>query len=285
MGIYDRDYSRTQPGREGGGFAWRFSRPPRGALALIVLHVVGFFAVLVMRHDAGQESAIMFVLRGAASHPAAILLHPIGSGSVLTLVFVVYVIWVLGGRLETRFGTGRLLGLYVLGTVIAGAVYFGFAQVAPDLARYPLEMPAGALAAWTLGVWRNFSDQMVSVFGRLVTVARATAIGAAIVAGLVFFRGGPGATGWLLAAAAGSLAWPTLNVVQGGAAVLRRPRRLRRTPAARSRPRRDEVQRAADDDAVDDILAKVSREGLDALTPAERERLEAARQAKLRRSR
>ncbi|MFQ5806718.1 MAG: rhomboid family intramembrane serine protease [Phycisphaerae bacterium] len=284
MGVYDRDYTKTGAGR-GAGIAWGAHLPPRGALALIVLHGLGFLTVLMMRHDAGGAAATMFVLRGAASHPAAIVLHPIGSESILTLAFVAYAIWTLGGRIESRWGTTRLLSLYVLGTIISGGVYFGFAQRAPDLAGYALVMPTGALAAWALAAWRNLSDEMVSVFGRLVTVAKATAIGAAIVAGLVFFRGGPAATAWLIAAAAGSLAWPVVNVFRGNVRASSAARQLRRARAARPPTRCDAAQPVAEDPAIDDLLAKISREGLDALTPAERERLEAARQAKLRQSR
>jgi membrane associated rhomboid family serine protease len=285
MGIWDRDYSKTPTGHKAGRLAWRLRRPSGGALALLALHVLGFFMILIMRHGGGQRATVLFVLEGPASHPAAIVLHPFGSGSILTLVFVAYVIWTLGGRVESRFGTARLLLLYVLGTIIAGTVYFGFAQTAPDLARFGLATPAGALAAWALAAGQNLSDEMVSVFGRLITVARATAIGAAILGGLVFFVGGPAATGWLIAAAAGSLAWPVVNVLGGTVGAASEPRRLRRARSVQPGFSREDTPSAADEPAVDDILAKISREGLDALTPAERERLEAARKAKPRRSR
>jgi len=284
MGVYDRDYSKSERDRERGA-DWRFSLPPRGTLALIVLHVLGFLMVVLMRPDAGRQAAAMFVLQGAASHPAAIVLYPIGGGSALTLPFVVCAIWVLGRRLETRIGAGRLLLLYFVGTIIAGGVYFGFAQVAPDLASYALAMPAGALAAWVLAARRNLCDEMVSVFGRLVTAARATTIGAAIVAVWIFFWNGPEATGWLIAAAAGSLAWPAVSVIAGNVGAATEPPQLRQAKPVRPRPHREEVPPAADEPAVDEILDKISREGLDALTPAERDRLEAARQAKLRQPR
>jgi hypothetical protein len=125
-----------------------------------------------------------------------------------------------------------------------------------------------------MAAWRNLSDEMVSVLGRLITVAKATAIGTAIVAGLVFFFGREAATGWLIAAAAGSLAWPLTSVRVGRAGVAGQQRRHDDTPTP-----------TVDDRAIDDILAKISRQGLDALTPAERKRLEAARRSKLRRPR
>jgi hypothetical protein len=123
---------------------------------------------------------------------------------------------------------------------------------------------------------------VASVFGKLTTTAKAVALGAAVIAALVFFFGGPGATGWLIAAAAGSLAWPAVSLLAGVTPRARGPR----TPRTLGEPRRsDEPEPSAADAVLDEILAKISREGLDALTPAERERLEAARRAKLRRPR
>jgi membrane associated rhomboid family serine protease len=278
MGIYDREYTKSRPDRDG-GVAWGSRLPPRGALALIGLHALAFLLVFAARLDRSAPIGSVLVLRGSTSHPAAILLHPFGVGSIWSLIFVGYAIWTLGGRIESRFGTGRLLTLYVLGTILAGGVYFGFAQIAPDLARYPLALPVGAFAAWALAAWRNLSDEMVSIFGRLVTVSKATGIAALVVAGWVFFRGGPAATGWLLAAAAGSLAWPVTNLSRGRT-FANRP--FERSPTWRSREERRSEPEETD---IDDILAKITREGLDALTPEERDRLEAARRAKQRRSR
>ena len=281
MGIWDREYTKASYGG-GSGAAWRSYLPPRAALLLIGLHLGGFFAVYMLRHDVGDHAVLPFMLRSDALHPAAILLHPFGNRSLLTLVFVIYVIWTLGGRITTRFGGGRLWLLYVLGTLISGVIYLGFAQLAPDLAGYELAMPAGALAAWVLAAWRNLSDETVSVFGRLTTVAKATAIGAAIVAGLVFFQQGPAATGWLIAAAAGGLASPIVESI-------RRPRRpttgvpwVSRDGAESSGRARTGAKRSADDRGLDELLAKISQEGMDSLTPAEREQLEAARRSKLR---
>jgi len=283
MGIYDREYTKSRPGRES-GLDWGAILGPRGALMLIGLHLLGFVVALVLRHDAGAKATVTFVLHGSVSHPAAIVLHPIGGGSVLTFVFVVGVIWTLGRRIETRFGTGRLLGLYALGTLIGGSVYFGFAQTAPELAVYPLALPVGGLAAWVLGAWRGLSDETVSIFGRLTTAAKASAIGAVVVAGLVFFWHGPAATAWLIAAAAGSLAWPALNVIRGPVGAPAAPRQGK-TQAPRRQAGRNEAGTPAGDAPIDDVLAKISREGLDALTSEERKRLEAARRAKLRQSR
>jgi len=285
MGVWDRDYSKTYGSGAGGGRDWGSRLPSRGALILIVLHLIGFLIVHVVRHEAGEQAIVPFVLRGDALHPAAILLHPFGNLSLLTLIFVVYVIWTLGGRIEARFGVAWLLGTYVVGTLIAGIVFLGFAQLSAAHTEYALDMPAGALAAWVLGAWRGLRDEIVSVFGKLMTMAKVVALGAAIVAALAFFSGGPGATGWLIAAAAGSLAWPAVNLVSGIRGMRVPADVSRRREAALPEPRSDRPQSSPEDAAIDDLLAKISREGIDALTPTEREQLEAARRAKLRRSR
>jgi len=285
MGVWDRDYSKTYGSGAGGGRDWGSRLPSRGALILIVLHVIGFVMVHLVRHEAGEQAIVLFVLRGDALHPAAILLHPFGNLSILTLIFVIYAVWTLGGRIEARFGVAWLLGTYVVGTLIAGIVFLGFAQLSAAHAGYALDMPAGALAAWVLGAWRGLSDEMVSVFGKLMTMAKVVALGAAIVAALVFFSGGPGATGWLIAAAAGSLACPAVNLVCGIRGTRVPADAPRRRETGRPEPRSDKPEPSPEDAAIDDLLAKISREGMDALTPGERERLEAARRAKLRRSR
>jgi membrane associated rhomboid family serine protease len=272
MGVWDRDYARTRPDEER-RTRRRARVPPPGALTLLAVHLFGIVMVTVMRHDAGPQAADVFRLEGNTSHLAAIALHPIGTHSWLAFAFVVLVIWMLGARVERRLGPGHLLALYVAGTLIAGSFYFAFAQVAPELAEYALVIPAGGLAAWVLAARRSLVHETVALLGHSTTTATAATVGAAIVAGCVFFWGGPGATGWLLAAVAGSLASPASRLIRGEVGTATRSRR----------PRRQGVERAAPEEpAIDDILTKISREGLDALTPAERDRLEAARRAKQR---
>jgi len=285
MGVWDRDYVRREAQGEGRP-GWRSYLPPGAALALLGLHVLGFLFVLMMRHDVGPHATVVFVLHGSAAHPAAILLHPIGGTSILGLVFVVTAIWMLGGCVERRSGLGRLLALYVVGNLLAGTFYFGFAQMAPaELTEFSLAVPVGALAAWALGAWRSFKDERVSLLGRTTTISKASAGGAALVCGLVFCAEGQAATGWLLAAAAGSLAWPLCRIVTGKAGAASRERRVPGVESAGGVPARGGLAPGADEDEIDAILAKVGREGLGALTPAERDRLEAGRQTRLRRSR
>jgi hypothetical protein len=284
MGVWDRDYSKSDYTWTDGGSGWRSRLPSRGPLILIVLHLVGFFVVRAILSGEAGGVPVQFQLSSETLHPAAILLHPFGNRSIWTLIFVVYVVWVLGGRIEARFGIATLLGTYVVGTLIAGVVFLGFAQLSSEHSAYALDIPAGAMAAWVLGAWRRLRDEMVSVFGKLMTTAKLTVIGAAIIAGLTFLRGGPGATGWLIAAAAGSLAWPVVNTLSEIGSPTARLHSSRRGRAAGTAPPQDAAE-STDDAELDEILAKISREGLESLSPGERQRLEAARRARQRRSR
>lgn len=285
MGVWDRDYSKTDCGREVGGIDWRSRLPPRGTLILIGLHLVGFLIVRAAWHDGGEAAQILARLRNDTLHPGAVLLHPFGNVSFWMLALVVYAIWALGGRIESRLGAGRLLGMYALGTLLAGVVFLGFAQLSSEHSAYALDTPAGALAAWALAAWRTMRDEMVSVFGKLMTTAKLVGLGAAIVVGLIYLVEGPGATGWLIAAAAGSLAWPATNLARQSGGVRAGSFGGRRREAASGGAASDNVEADAADAVLDEILAKISREGIDALTPAEHHRLEAARRAKLRRGR
>jgi hypothetical protein len=114
------------------------------------------------------------------------------------------------------------------------------------------------------------------------SVAPLIGIGAAIAIGLMFAFRGPGAPGWLAALIAGGLAAPAVQLLPGAPTRRQRPPRPVVTPSVPF-----EVPPPAeslDEPDIDDVLAKISRSGLTSLSPAERERLEAARQAKLRRA-
>ena len=268
MAWWEREYQQESSYARGGGAGWNFQWPPMGARVLFSLHVVAFIVLLVSRADA--EGAILPWVRLDAPPNAwpAILFHPLGVRG-FSIVFVGYVIWSLGGLIEGRLGRRQLLRLYIFGNLLAGAAYFAIAPLVSRGELYALDMPLGALAAWALLGWRQFHGDSVLVFNRMTTRSNLIAIGAAIVVGMAILGHGSTTTAWLLSGLAGCAAVPLaerLPVIRFG-----RGRRSTSRPSAR---------RPAEPD-IDDVLAKISRQGLDALTDAERARLEAARQAKL----
>jgi hypothetical protein len=117
----------------------------------------------------------------------------------------------------------------------------------------------------------------VLLFGRLQTMSKVTAITAGIVVGVVLLFSGPRAVAWLAALAAGVATGWLVDALLGLRTTERRFWRVHEEPPAT----RSHLSEEPD---IDDILDKISRCGLHSLSPAERERLEAARRAKLRRS-
>ncbi|MBN2445420.1 MAG: hypothetical protein JXO22_01745 [Phycisphaerae bacterium] len=276
MAWWERDYTES---RETGAETRRsFDWPPPATMTLLMLHVLAFAMMFVTRLDTPNSPLRYLMLTGGANHPLAIATHPFTT-SGWSIIIVLYATWVLGGRIERRLGTRRLLRLYVYGNLLAGGAYYVAALVlkSPDLV--PLTYPVGALAAWCLTAWRHFRDEMVMLWGRLANFGKLAAIAGAIVVGLNIMLYHSASTGWLIAVIAGCVAMPlaeTLPII--------RVSQPRRAVPARSRFSRLETPATQQDTTsdIDDILAKITEHGLDSLTDEERARLEAARRARLR---
>jgi membrane associated rhomboid family serine protease len=275
MGWQDREYGNGPYADADAGVWSRVRRPTGVTLGLMIGHVAALLLATLLRRDlAGAAESLTWIV----TSPLGILLHPYLTSKLLTGVFVVLALWSLGGRLEARIGHGRLLTVYLLGNLLAGSVYWALVHAAPPLAAAPLEYPVGALAAFCLLAWRVLRHDAVAVFGRTTSTAMVYAISAAIVITLQLLTERQGAVAWVLAAGGGTAA---VGLVQGlahviGAARQRRPR------VHPSIPRAPRPAPTAEPE-LDDLLAKISRGGLDSLTPAEHERLEAARRRLLRR--
>ena len=275
MGWQDRDYGEGLYGSYGRAeSAARTRRPPPTALALMVVHGVAFLLVLMLQSSAQPAAPLDWV--DVAKHPAGIMLHPLATGRLLSALFVVFALWSLGGRLELKLGGRRLVQLYVAGNLIAGVVYFGVVRALSAQPEHVLQYPAGALAAMCVAAWTHLADQSVNVFGRITSAAKMYAVCAVIVVAMELLVHQQDALYWLPAVAAGG----------AGALLVERwtqrgRRQPRRRPAVRpSIPRKRSGSRPDEPD-IDDVLAKISRSGLDSLTEDERRRLEAARQIKL----
>lgn len=271
MSWHERDYHRVSDASAGYDSAagGRSRLPPPASLVLIVVHAVAFCALIVSRAaDALQLSSANLGLTALLAHPLAIT-HPIALG------LTVFGIWTLAGRLEARYGGARVVLLYVAGNLAAGLAFASYASLLPSGATFSLAMPVGGLAAWCGAAWLGMRDEYVSVFGRVVSMARACAIAAAVVAGLVVMSSSSSASAWLVAA-----------IVAGASGMLIHSygpslsfRFKRRRPV--TRPAKAERPRAPSAPDVDAILDKIGQEGVDSLSAGEREELEAARRAML----
>jgi len=277
MGWRDRDYSSTDY-RETRFSPGGLRRPPNATLVLMILHGAALLLMLAMHAGDGQSVAQMLALSGASAHVLGVFLHPIATTSLLSAAFVVLTLWGLAGRLEPRLGSQRIVLLYIVANVAGGAAYFLIARLAAAVAGAPLDYPVGALAALCLLATRRLREDSVQVFGRMTNMGRVCAICGLIVIGLAVVMNGLGALAWLAAAAVGTAS----GVVMERMPALAMPKRRPRVRPSIRRP--NGGLPPIEQPEVDDILAKISREGLDALTDAERQRLEAVRRAKLEQS-
>ena len=263
----------------------RFRWPGGVAGVLILVHAAAFILIMLLRTEQGGVAlADSLALAEKTARPWAILTHPLATPSLLSVIITVFILWTLAAQIERQYGWRRTIALYVAGNILAGAAFFTLTRMAPPLASAGLDSPTGAFAAWFVMAYRGMGSQMVPLFGRVHRLSHVVAVALAIAVVLMLATRGLGAIGWLGAIAAGGCAEPLLANVSGEWAkvLLRRRRRVVRPSIPHEKAARD--GREPDPYNVDDILAKISRAGMGSLTPADRERLETARQAKLRES-
>ena len=273
MSWHERDYhkvghvSNEQRGLHGG-------LPPPVSLALIVVHAIAFCVMVVSGTEGGPAASLP--LRSGNLSIAALLAHPFATSHPLGLGLTLLGIWTVAGRIEVRYGGARVMLLYVAGNVAAGLSFAVYARFLPDGGMFALTIPVGGLAAWCGAAWFGLNDEYVSIFGRLTSVARAAAIGSAIVAGFV-----------LLLKSSACAAWITAMIVGGASGMLLQTW----GPTLSFRIRRPPVRQETKSDSgpirpstgIDVILDKIARDGIGSLTAKERARLDAARQNMLER--
>lgn len=315
MGWQDRDYSTEHPwerweAEHGSGRRRDVSGPPRTVIVLICIHVAAFVLMYMFESDpTSRDIGRSFGLSAESLAPQGILLHPYSSTSFFSVFLDGLILWTVGSAVIQRCGALSTCCWYVAGNLAAGVAFFGIGRTAPDCAVVPLHAPLGAFSAWLCALYLTFGNEYVMILGKMrrFGLLLALAFGVVMLAAMIFYRlSGFAFIGASLAGLAGA------PLGAGLADVLRRvrlPDFRRPMPPRPRQPRRvvrpDEeaapVERAvirssaqtstvtapapsrttAPDD-IDDLLAKISREGIASLTDEERSRLEAARQARLR---
>lgn len=281
MAWWEREYWRN----DSSAAALR-ARRPVGTIFLAAVHLTAF-VVITFAPDSRQA----FRALASDAHPLGLLFHPLAFQSLGGLLMLGLALSVVGRRLEESNGTRSLISLYALGNLAAGAAFFAIARAQPHLARLELAYPIGGLAAWAVSSWRTLIIDTVQIL-RWAPRLRVLFGGAlAILCAMHLSGAGPGGVAWLIGAVCGALsALATERVLSNFATLGRRRPRLRVRPAKRrvTHPAPDESldeqprETPAEAPEIDAILRKISREGINALTPAERDRLEEARRALLR---
>lgn len=285
MGWEDRSYSQGAEYREESAQI-RSLIPPRATLLLLGAQFVGWvvFSYLVLGKGVAPT---WFVLLGQESHPAAILLHPLAAKGPVQMLVVLLAIWSLAGRVEENSGASRMIAGYLAGNALAGIAFFAFGRLSPALASYELVAPLGAIAAWSATAWQWQRYEALNIFGTEISVRRIVLFGALIVVAVGLVQAGGGAIAWITALVAGAAASPLIDIAFSlsvpRVALPRRTQQGARPPIRRrvraKAPKGPPPEEMIDD--IDEILAKISRNGITSLSDDEKQRLERARLARL----
>ncbi len=270
MGWQDREYHWDGEQDYGGG-TWR---PPVVTAWLLGILIAVF--VLVQSVSGPEYLAWWSYLLS----PFGWSIQPWRGG--LAVVTIIFVLLTLGARIERSDGGGTLVGLFLLGSLAGVAAHLAVALTAPSLAGLPVApIPNGGFAAMAMFGMHRYRDEHVSLFGYVRTVSWVIGLVALVMLAFRFLSLGPDAIGWLTGTLAGALVGTTPESVRDLSqwwAVLR-PRRRPRAAVRPSIPRTPPPVEEPDPltTTLDDLLEKISREGIEALTDEERDQLERAR--------
>lgn len=280
MGIYDRPYAQNdQPGLH-------LSVPQSMTVRLIVVTSIAYVLQLLaspveqfgaLRYDWFQQPWLAFELLSYG------FLH--STTNVWHILINMFVLWMFGREVESRYGQRSFLAFYLTAIVIAGLVWsvIQYASGQPATLVGASGATAGVVALFALNYPRRqvyfmfFIPMPMWVAGSLMVLVdiraamgyagnvAGTAHLAGIAFALLFYRYGQNPGLW---------AWDRFGKIAGS----RRPR---------LRVHRPDVEERTDDgmsEEVDDILRKIQLEGQDSLTRRERRILEkASRKYKQRR--
>jgi len=284
MGINDRDYHRNDR-REGGGL---FAQLTPVVKWLLILNLGIYFLDLFLANPAGDRPIRDF---GVFAIQSAVFQGRIWEfitfqflhGSVGHVLFNCVGIFFFGPWLERWWGAGRFLLFYLL-CGVAGAGFFTllvFLGVLPD--AYLVGASAGIYGIF-IGVAVIAPNLRVMLLIPPVELSMrqlAMALMAISVGAILLKLGGNegGEAGHLGGAILGFILmrFPQLLGRESGVEIVS-PKAAPRRPAAKLRPR--SALEKDQDSAVDVILDKISREGFQSLTDAERDFLQKASNSK-----
>lgn len=260
-------------------------QPPWGVIGIVALHVVleTFFTQVPGAAAWAERHA---TLSDSSSSPLAILLHPWAATPGLSFFFTLLAVGGLGAQLEGRLGTVRILLLYLFGNLAAGVGFFALTRFAPHATFVALTAPIGGLAAWLAATWRSMRDETIVVFGKFIPVSQFTSLLAFGFVVLLLVASKQNPMGWVVALAMGAL----IGAARLDSSRVRWPRRSRARRVVTDEQFDEEffadldVRSCPPQVEIDDILAKISANGIQSLTPQERDRLESARREMIRRS-
>ena len=285
--LEDRSYMRRDRWRP----QWSFT------IILLLINVVVFVAQLVVGANSRFDYQKYLALsREGLTHGYLwqLLTFQFLHGGLLLLIFNLLGIYVFGPVVEERLGRSAFLKLYLLSGVVGGLLQSSLGMIFPQhfggsvvgasagvcgliAAAILIEPDAVILLAFVLPIRAKYFLMLITAIALFFMieptkdeVAHAAHLGG-IIAGVVYLR-------W------GALA-ENLFRVRRPARIRFRPRELIKVQGSKDSPWRRTKERRTEDlppeefisREVDPILDKISAQGIQSLTPRERQILEAAR--------
>lgn len=246
----------------------------------LVLANVIVYLVVYGAGEYGLLDLLSFAPGAVLARPWTLVTYMFLHGSLTHILFNMFMLWVLGPRVEARLGGARFLALYFVSGLAA-------ALLSMLLSPNPIIGASGAIFGVMLAYARFWPRDRLLIWGVLPIEARWFVLGLTALSLFAGFtnRIEPGVAHFAhLGGFLGGWLYLTWLQYRGGAAQFRRQTRPR--PTNGLLPERDrsalsrwariprealhEVNRAE----VDRILDKINAHGLGSLTPGERETLE-----------
>ena len=276
MGMYDRDYQRSNPYGQQPGF--NFSAPQSMAVKLIVLNVVVYLAQLMSERWV-TETFLLYDQWWREPWQAYRLLtygflH--APNDLWHILLNMFALWLFGREVEHRYGSREFLAFYLTAIVVAGLVWT-FAEI-PNDDRSSMLGASGGVTAVLILFAMNFPHQTVLFMFFIPMPMWVLAI-------IIVFMDAMGASG---RAGGSNVAFTAhLGGAMFGFLYFQWGARLERflpgniwTKRFKPKPKlrvvdSDEID-ATTDSRVDEILKKIQEQGQDSLTRGERRILEKA---------
>ncbi len=289
MSWRERDYSQADPleSKSYHPAGLRVMFCSTAALVLAGLHTAAFAAVHLVERSLGWQAKALLGLH-AEAHPIAIITHPLATNDALVFLLAVLAVWMLASRAVLRRGTWSILAIYASGNCLAGCTFWLVGRIEPAWAAVGLDFPLGGLAALLLDLWPRRSELPTSGVAGVVGTKTLIACGLVLAGGVLVWLREYGALAWCAAGLTGALTAPLSHILSDCLSRQRAaaPEQSWRAsgPVDVQRLSGPSIANAEVEPEIDDILAKISREGFSRLSEEERQRLELARQMKLRRT-
>lgn len=241
---------------------------------LLILNIAAFFLQSLLDRSLGGWFSYTFALSLdglSKGHLWQLVTYQFLHGGAFHLLVNMMLLFFLGPEMERTMGTRHFLVLYFLSGVLAGT---GWVLI-EGVSTQPCVGASGSLYGVLAGFATFFPNRLMTVFPLMITMRAWVMVSLFILIDMLFLVGGSGRSIAHSAHLAGALTgYVYICLVftperAGWASSLRRFVENRRAPVAREQRPGNWPERS-----IDEILDKISRDGLQSLTPEERRTLQ-----------